>query len=417
VKMWRYGRLSIRSACSLSTLLLACSAGSSDGERSSVGPVPAGSGGPAFLGDEAAAADGSLTLDQSCAASVVQAETIEIVSEVPVEERVSVPSVYYLMLDSSGSMALDLSDPLEQILDALGVGQQPPTPPKWQFAIDGLRSFIRDPDSAGIELGLRYFPGAGQCDGEGYDTPSVPVAPLPANTAAIEASLAARTPEGGTPLEGALRGATAFCLDVNAARPDVACVAVLITDGSADEECTAQSAEALAEIAAGALEQGVPTFVAGMGGADLAVLDAIGEAGGGDCNREAPGFACDLTTDPSAFVTALEEIRDQTRTVTRIESRVDEIVQVVPCEWEIPPPPAGARFDAARVNVELALSGGRQTLENVSVESSCGARDGWFYDDPSAPARIVACPGTCEVLRGQPEAAVNLLFGCDTIVR
>lgn len=369
--------------------------------------------------DDAAQATptGPLTAEQSCAASVVEAESIEVVTEVPVVEQVVVPSVYYLMLDSSGSMAQDLSGPLEQILDLLGVGQEPPTPPKWEFAIDGLRGFLGDPASAGIELGLRYFPGDGQCDGSGYDVPSVPLAPLPGNLAQIEASLAARTPAGGTPLEGALHGVTSYCLQLNAQRPDVSCVAVLITDGAADDECSAQSAAALAGIAADAFAQGVPTYVAGMGGADLAVLDTIGEAGGGDCTRDAAGFACDLTANATAFRDALSGIRDRTRSVTRSEPRVDRIVQVLPCEWEIPEPEAGARFDPARVNVEVSTSVGAQALGNVTLEANCGAEGGWYYDDASAPTRIRACPGTCEQLRARPEAKVDLLFGCATLVR
>jgi hypothetical protein len=365
-------------------------------------------------------APSALSPDQACAARAVEAETIERVVEVPIVEAVVVPSVFYLMLDSSGSMVQDpftLASVVEQILDLFGLGQNPPAPTKWDFAIAGLQSFVNDPASAGLELGVGYFPEGGLCDGSGYDIPSVPLGVLPANAASIEASLDARVPSGGTPLEGALRGATGFCLAFNAEHPEASCVAVLITDGAA-EECDARSATDLALIARSAAERGVLTYAAGMDGADFVVLDAIGAAGGGDCDPAASGFACDLTADSNAFVAALNGIRDRTRTQTRTETRIEREVQALPCAWEIPSPPPGEAFDPGRVNVELGGPGAAPlALANVSLASDCGAAGGWFYDDALAPTLISACPATCALLQTQPETRVDLLFGCATVIR
>ncbi len=376
-----------------------------------------------FIEDTAASAEGSrdaLSPERACAAEAIEAETIERVVLVPVEQEVVVPSVFYLMLDSSGSMVQDpftLEGLVEQILDLFGLGQSPPNPTKWDFALAGLKSFMSDPASAGLELGLGYFPGGGTCDGAGYDIPAVALGVLPENAAALEASLDARAPAGGTPLEGALRGATGFCLSFNDANPDASCVAVLITDGAA-EECDARSAEALAAVAAGAAERGVLTYAAGMQGADFAVLDAIGQAGGGDCDPAAPGFACDLTADRDSFVDALNGIRDRTRTQTRLETRTERQVQALPCEWTIPEPPAGQSFDPGRVNVEIAPPEGEpETVAMVALASDCGGEGGWFYDDALAPGRVIACPSTCELLSQRPDARVELLFGCATSIR
>lgn len=361
-----------------------------------------------------------LSPDQACAARAVQAETIERIVEVPIDEEVVVPSVFYLMLDSSGSMVEDpftLASVVEQLLDLFGLGRNPPAPTKWDFALAGLTSFVNDPASAGLELGVGYFPEGGQCDGSGYDVPTVPLGVLPANAAAIEASLDARIPSGGTPLEGALRGATGFCLAFNARNPNASCVAVLITDGAA-VECDARSAADLALIAGDAAERGVLTYAAGMEGADFAVLDAIGAAGGSDCDPGAPGFACDLTADNNAFVAALNGIRDRTRTQTRIETRIEREVQALSCAWEIPSPPPGEVFDPTRVNVELSAPGGAPlALGSVPLATDCGAAGGWFYDDALAPTIVNACPSTCELLRAEPETRVDLLFGCATVLR
>jgi hypothetical protein len=350
----------------------------------------------------------------------VQAETIERVVEVTVVEEVVVPSVFYLMMDSSGSMVSDpftLAGLVEDILDFFGLGQSPPAPTKWDYAVEGLQSFVNDPASAGLELGLGYFPDVGLCDGSGYDIPAVALGTLPGNAALLESSLNARVPAGGTPLEGALRGATDFCLGVNAENPDVSCVAVLITDGAA-EECDARTAADLAAIAANAAAQGVLTYAAGMEGADFAVLDAIGQAGGADCDPSAPGFACDLTADRDAFVGALSGIRDRTRTRTRTETRIETEVQVLPCEWQIPPAPEGQVFAADLVNVAItAASADAEAIPRVAAASSCGDTGGWYYDDAAAPSTILACPSTCEGLRNQPDARVDLLFGCATRIR
>jgi hypothetical protein len=375
-----------------------------------------------FVGDgEAPTKQPVLSEDTSCAAQAVRAETIERVIETSVTEEVVVPSVFFLMMDSSGSMVSDpftLEGLIEDILDFFGLGQTPPEPTKWDYAVDGLVNFVNDPASTGLELGLGYFPDVGLCDGSGYDIPAVGLGALPGNAAGLEASLSSRVPNGGTPLEGALRGVTDFCLDFNAENPDASCVAVLITDGAA-EECNARGAADLAAIAANAAAQGVLTYAAGMQGADFAVLDAIGQAGGGDCDPDAPGFACDLTADRDAFVDALSSIRDRTRTRTRIETRIETETQVLPCEWEIPPPPAGQVFAADLVNVSITAAGATEAgnLPHVNATGDCGDSGGWFYDDAAAPSTILACPSTCDTLQAEPDVRVDLLFGCATIIR
>ncbi|HKO94231.1 MAG TPA: hypothetical protein VJU61_23920 [Polyangiaceae bacterium] len=398
-------------------------AGAASGESTGEAPLlepGLGAGEIDFVGDEMPSAEQPLSPMASCASRAVEAETIERVVEVTIEEEVVVPSVFYLMLDSSGSMVSDpftLAGLIEDVLDFFGLGRQPPMLNKWDYAVAGLTSFVNDPNSAGLELSLGYFPEGGLCDGSGYDVPSVPLGVLPENAPTLESSLAARNPTGGTPLEGALRGATRFCLGYNAEHPDASCVAVLITDGAA-EQCDARSAEQLAAIAADAAERGVLTFATGMQGADFAVLDAIGQAGGGDCDPNTPGFACDLTADQGAFQSALNGIRDRTRTQTRIETHVEREVTKLPCQWEIPAPEAGEVFDPERVNVAVSLPGAEpETLSGVAQAQDCGADGGWYYDDPTLPSSIHACPSSCEFLEAQTEARVDLLFGCKTIIR
>jgi hypothetical protein len=379
---------------------------------------PSAAATPGFI--DGASPATQLTPEAACAATAIAAESVERVVEVPVEEQVTVPSVFYLMLDSSGSMVSDpftLEGLIEAVLDLFGLGQRPPQPTKWDYTLDGLNTFLNDPASAGLELGLGYFPDAGQCDGSGYDVPSVPLGVLPEHAPVLGASLLARQPVGNTPLEGALRGVTNYCLRFNAEHPEASCVAVLITDGAADE-CDARSAADLAAIAASAREGGVITYAAGMQGADFGVLDAIGAAGGGDCDPEQPGFACDLTANRQALVAALDSIRDRTRTQLRIERHTEVQREVLPCQWQLPPAPSGAALDPERVNVRLSLGGEAQdALPKVVDSASCNASGGWYYDDALAPSQVLACPVTCAALQAESQARVDLLLGCKTVLR
>ena len=54
-------------------------------------------------------------------------------------------------------------------------------------------------------------------------------------------------------------------------------------------------------------------------------------------------------------------------------------------------------------------------LGNVASQSDCSAaHDGWYYDDPANPTRIVVCPDTCATLQSASDARVDVLLGCAT---
>jgi hypothetical protein len=98
-----------------------------------------------------------------------------------------------------------------------------------------------------------------------------------------------------------------------------------------------------------------------------------------------------------------------------LASAVVESVQLA-CEWEIPAPPAGMTFDPARVNVALVSAAGEPYyLYYASAPSGCTAvPQGWYYDNPAQPSQIIACPSTCDWLRAQPGAHIEIEFGCES---
>lgn len=87
------------------------------------------------------------------------------------------------------------------------------------------------------------------------------------------------------------------------------------------------------------------------------------------------------------------------------------------CDFEIPPPPDGVDFDPDEVNVEFDDGAGNvRDIGRVDSEQACAAvQDGWFYDDPSTPSRIVVCPQTCERMQQALEGSVSIAFGCASI--
>ena len=57
------------------------------------------------------------------------------------------------------------------------------------------------------------------------------------------------------------------------------------------------------------------------------------------------------------------------------------------------------------------------TVYNVPNEAGCDPTEGgWYYDDPTAPEMILLCPATCADVQAN-NLAVNILVGCETIVR
>ncbi|MFZ5891090.1 MAG: VWA domain-containing protein [Myxococcota bacterium] len=87
------------------------------------------------------------------------------------------------------------------------------------------------------------------------------------------------------------------------------------------------------------------------------------------------------------------------------------------CEWTMPSAPTGQVLDPNNVNIRYISSAGFATdLGRVPSGAECAQyEDGWFYDNPSNPTKIRACPQTCmQIEAGGSNARVDVLFGCKT---
>lgn len=88
----------------------------------------------------------------------------------------------------------------------------------------------------------------------------------------------------------------------------------------------------------------------------------------------------------------------------------------VACDLPIPTPASG-EVDPALVNVRVG--DGTPLVPRVADGGACASGEGWYYDSPSAPTKVVLCPASCE--RAQAKAGATpkteLVFGCRSVIR
>lgn len=334
-------------------------------------------------------------------------------------EGVRKPLDLYMMIDSTGSM-----------LDQVG------TTTKWAAVTGAIKGFVQDPTSADLGVGMQYFGlpadpascpskctdctcwmnqcgctscstingvskctgGATSCDQAAYASPAIPIDRCSNVASQIVSSLDAHTPVGGTPTSAALQGAVNYATDWAKNHQDHTVIVVLATDGEPTLcDTNIPNIATIASNACGATPP-IKTFVIGVGNLGTN-LDAIASAG---CTGNA--FIIDTAGDVmKQFRHALDSIR----------------AQAAPCEYAIPLPESGTP-NLDLVNVQITPSNGDPAYV-VPYAKSLGncdpVRGGWYYDvDPPASHKILLCPATCDRLKADLYAKVNVLLGCEQVV-
>jgi hypothetical protein len=329
------------------------------------------------------------------------------------------PLAIYLVVDWSASMTE-------------AVGQD-----RWLPVSTALQTFVNDPASAGIEVGMGYFPvenadTAIKCDSTQYVTPAVPVGMLPETATAITTSLTSKmytlgmspTERLSTPTAPAITGSVEYFTGWLNQHPDHVGVMVLATDGEpalcdagggipgfptmgggAGRGTPQELADTVAAItaAAGGMPE-IKTYVIGIG--DL--MDALDQmAAAGDTGHE-PFIVDGTGTNTQAeFLQAMQEIRGA----------------ALPCSYSIPTPTAGVLdYDKVNVDYQSGASTGTATVPFIRVENeaACGTNaNAWYYDDPTNPSSIELCPAACDSVRDMGAnnlSVVSVSLGCETRV-
>jgi len=307
----------------------------------------------------------------------------------------SVPLDIFILLDQSGSMA-----------ETSGTGT------KWSQAVEAVSRFVDDPTSAGTQVALQYFslPLSGQtvptdtehsCAVFDYALPEIPMAALPDNARAIEASMIKHTPSGPSPTYEALVGATTYAVSWANAHPTHRIVIVMATDAGPH---LCMSTEANTEAAAKSAFTGTPsiaTYVIGLG-TDHG-LDVIAAAGG--TGKAYLVDVSDQATDE--FVAAMQKIRAG---------------DGLPCAYPVPAVDAGKIVDFEKVNLDYTpgLNFGSPDvapLYRVNGQAKCPTdRLAWYYDDNAPPQTILLCSPTCQKIKQDIGGQLVMAVGCQTRV-
>jgi hypothetical protein len=315
----------------------------------------------------------------------------------------SLPLDIYIVFDQSASMCA--------CLDA-GAGQlciEPCNTTRLDAVRDAIEQFSVDPANEGLGVGLGLFGnqeiGEASCDVSVYGTPVVGVGTLPEQAASLSAALADLTPTGETPTGPALRGACNYARDYRGASAERQIALLLLTDGRPEAPTTCRGGESSCcpslDDAVQAADEcrnttGIRTFVLGVGPL-LDNLEQIAVAGGTD-----QAYLVEGGDVSGAVRTALNRIRG---------------AAAIPCELQLPEPPPGAALALNAVNLSYESDDCSLTpFSAVPSAEGCGGEDGWYYDTPDAPGRVLLCPRSCDRVSG-PGGNLYYSVGCETRIR
>lgn len=318
------------------------------------------------------------TIDESsaCATSAVEGKTL--------------PVTMLIMFDKSASM-LDNQ--------------------KWAGAKAALIAFFQDDETAGLSIGLRFFPDdepASGCNDQvcsvaACSEPLVPPAPLTAAPAssdpqqkALVDAVNSKMPGGQTPMSAALGGAEKWATE-NSKPGEANTVVVLVTDGE-PTTCNTDIG-AIAALAKDAYDgSGVLTYTIGMQGSNADQLNQIAEAGG--TKQALIASAGSVSTELVKALTSIQKAQ-------------------IACTFDLPSPSMpGETIDPGKVNVNYHDgTGAVVTMPRVDSLADCPNTYAWYYDDPGMPTSILLCPATCQSVQNNVNALIKILLGCETVVK
>jgi hypothetical protein len=292
---------------------------------------------------------------------------------------------------------------------------------RWEPLRAALLAFFGNPGTSDIYASLDFFPAPGNyapdgaatgpCNPAEYQAPrlDVPLSSLndPAQVELFTDSINSPLlqPGGGTPTIAALQGSLEYASSIAAKQtdPGAQTMVVIITDGepgfaapdgTAVEGCTGNNTTQIITLVTNYYKSSpsIRTYVFGVG-IELDSMKAIAQAGGTVFKPIPVG---DPTATQAKFLNELKTAQ------TRVFS----------CDYQVPQPDGGT-LDRGLVNVEYVPQGtGAPELLYFSADCS-GTKPGWKYS--TAGDKVQLCDPTCNRLKADPAAQVNLRFGCKTI--
>jgi hypothetical protein len=281
---------------------------------------------------------------------------------------------------------------------------------RWTPTTSAIKRFVSAKESAGIGIGLQYFPlgkdDDEKCEAKTYAEPAVPVAVLPGNAKAMIESIDAHyftkdnccdAPEhDGTPTRPAIEGVYQYLQGWLQTHPERDAIVLLATDGEPSSVCDDNKIDAVSAVIDQAAKRtpSLRTYVIGIGHEDeLEELAKAGGTGQGAFGVDATGAMTEVQ-----LLDALAKIRGAT----------------LRCDFEIP---SGTNSDPGNINVQRG-AGAKATSTLVKVpnagDCSKASAGGWYYDDASK--HIQLCPDACREVLAETKAKVNIVVGCAAVL-
>lgn len=154
---------------------------------------------------------------------------------------------------------------------------------------------------------------------------------------------------------------------------------------------------------------GVPTSSVGASGVDLTSGTlTVGSTHGDETSSTGDvGEGSTVSSDSSSGDAGTGEECIEETAATRV---IDE-----GCGWLIPDP-VNIEIDFDKINVDYDDGMGPQVIPRVDDIFACGDLEAWYYDEPDAPNRILACAVLCMKIVNSRTKSIDVKFGCDSIV-
>ncbi len=325
-------------------------------------------------------------------------------------EITGAPVYMQIIFDGSGSM----NDP---------VTPNGPTGVKWKAATNALIAFFNDlalkaDESFGV--GLFLFDGTQEVND--FKREDVPIRFVDgAQLSRLTQRIRRSSPQGGTPIGMSLDGQIPLLANfqpIAPLKPNGKRILVLITDGVPGGGAIEQNRCIQRVTDARSQTPGVTTFSIGVGDPssepsayDPVFLGKMAEAGGTAPNGCLQGWS---GASPAGSTPCFFQMTPGARTADQLRDALIAAFDGIrgaarSCEFTLEKPEGGGTLDPAKVNVEYTAGNG--TTSTVPQSDA----DGWSYDDPSAPTRIIFNGAACEKTKLDAGGRVRIVVGCKTI--
>jgi len=93
------------------------------------------------------------------------------------------------------------------------------------------------------------------------------------------------------------------------------------------------------------------------------------------------------------------------------------VTNSIACSYALPEVGSGPQ-DADTAAVSIELGEGPILVTPVATPADCAdVEHGWFFDDPLAPTLVIFCPETCQQLKEDKDASIEIGLTCSTASR